>query len=291
MNPIHRLFRIAFALFVAVGFVALSGCESEEPNAGVTLSDIADDPQAYFGQTVTVSGEIDEVLGMNAFVIGADDLDDDLLIVSADPIPVAEGRMDTAPFAEGDEVRATGIVEAFRVADLEAKYGFDLDDGLFGGYDGLPVLVAARSSAALSSITVTPGAGTPVDVSAMNSGTITDLMMIVDSDDPTMYLDRAVELQGVEVQDVVSDKGFWVGPNAETKIFAWLDQEPTPGDATEGRYDINTGSRWILMGTLRAMPDDEALMSSWGLSEDLVASLEGERVYFYVQRAEQTQES
>jgi hypothetical protein len=48
--------------------------ESAGPAQGVTVADITDDPDEFYGERVTVSGIVTERVGPNAFAIGGDEL-------------------------------------------------------------------------------------------------------------------------------------------------------------------------------------------------------------------------
>jgi hypothetical protein len=82
------------------------------------------------------------------------------------------------------------------------------------------------------------------------AGPITDMSMLMPAIAPEM-VGREVRLEGVQVQEVVSDIGFWVGPSSDQRIFAVLSQEATPGTPTEGEADVNTGARANVTGTIR----------------------------------------
>lgn len=94
----------------------------------------------------------------------------------------------------------------------------------------------------------------PADGVATNqmaaAGPITDMSMLM----PTISEDmvgRQVQLDGVQIQEVVSDIGFWIGPSQDQRIFAVLSQEPTPTTPTEGAADVNPGSTANVSGTIR----------------------------------------
>src|SRR3712207_5498318 len=46
---------------------------------------------------------------------------------------------------EGAVARVSGTVRRFNLADVERELGMDLDDELFGDFDGEPVLVASSA--------------------------------------------------------------------------------------------------------------------------------------------------
>lgn len=92
--------------------------DSAGPDVGVTLSDVADDPEEYYGQRVVVSGQIDDVLEEDD-AIGSDDTGG-------------------AGFVLGDE------------AEFESELGTDLEEGVFEDFDDRPALRATAVSLALA---------------------------------------------------------------------------------------------------------------------------------------------
>ena len=158
---------MALVLFFGAGVFA--ACESEEPNEGTTLEDVAEaeeegigdgvlgardvyeDVNPYLGQTVTVSGEISEIYGTNAFLIGEDLWGQDLLVVV--PADAAVSGMTVA----GDEVSAfgdldaeyviqvTGTVRQYLQTEVETEYGLDLDPELEVEVEDQEPMIVAES--------------------------------------------------------------------------------------------------------------------------------------------------
>ncbi len=117
--------------------------QSAGPEAGVTISDITDNPQEYYDSTVTVSGQVGELIGPRAFTIGTEDSvgGGTLLVIGAKQLPeIIEG--DAEEIAADDVVQVSGPVQEFNIAEIEDELGFDLEDGLFSEYEGDPVVVA-----------------------------------------------------------------------------------------------------------------------------------------------------
>lgn len=136
----------------------VSACGSEAPEVGVTISDIADAPEAYAGELVTVSGEVDDVLSPHAFKLGGDDFEDDLLVFSPTPLSAATASPEAkgAPLQGGDVVQVTGVVREFTMADVEADYEFDLDPQLETEYENTPGLFVDVGGGSPAGIAVTP---------------------------------------------------------------------------------------------------------------------------------------
>lgn len=116
----------------------------------VTVDDLAHDPDAFVGKTVTVTGEVGEVLGRRshtAFTLEDEDFiaDESVLVIGSRPT----GREGELPLIEDDRVRVTGTVRRFDRAALERELGLTLSPDLYASWRGRPVIV-------LSAIDLTP---------------------------------------------------------------------------------------------------------------------------------------
>ena len=96
---------------------------------------------------------------------------------------------------------------------------------------------AAKASPAAPS----PSPGGVVVVSEAELGQPDRLMALVD---------RPVQVTRVTVLDVVSDKGFWVGPNPSQRLFVVLEEDQTAGQKVEGEADVNPGQTINLTGDI-----------------------------------------
>jgi hypothetical protein len=168
----------AVALAVPLG-VSLQATAAQQPGerpqqtvgttgtvAAAEVEDIVDDPEEYYGERVTVSGEVSEVFGDGAFRIreeGIIDVDDTLLVIRAPQ----RGKSKTAATADQPEsaprhelrinenqmVQVHGTVRKFVRNELERNYGVDFADlGItdpywFDTYESRPVLIAERIDA------------------------------------------------------------------------------------------------------------------------------------------------
>ncbi len=107
--------------------------ESDGWDSGVTISDIADDPDGYLGETVKVSGEVEDIedglVTQHAFRIGSAKL----LVITPEP------REDL--FVE-PTAYVTGEVRQFDLAAVEGEFAIDLDEALLSQYNGDPVIIA-----------------------------------------------------------------------------------------------------------------------------------------------------
>ena len=238
-SPGALLLMLASALFLA-------SCGAEEPAAenpaetapaaneepesagqaiGVSVADIVDNPEEFYGRNLTVSGLVSEVVGPNAVTIGGQDgiFEEELLIVGAQPLPeLAEGE--AVEIAVHDLVQATGTLQEFEVPEFEEALGTELDDNLFGEYEGEPALQA-------SSVALTPaeGGGT---TTAMQQGIQASIPTIVD--DPAEFYGSSTTVNGVVAETIE--------PNAFVIADEETSSEAAPEDlASEGLLVVSGG--------------------------------------------------
>lgn len=103
---------------------------------------------------------------------------------------------------------------------------------------------------------VTETAVAPATTDMAAAGPITDLTTILGAADRSMLVGRQVQLSNVQVQSVVGDRTFFVGPDANQTVLVVLDEIPTPGTpGTEGRYDVTQGQVVNISGSM-ASPND-----------------------------------
>lgn len=120
------------------------------PEAGTTVSEVVEEPSELFGRIVTVSGEVEQALGPNAFKLDNQKLigGEDLLVVSATPVVPVAGQPAADPvfnediFDDDTPLRVTGTVTKFVLADVKREFGLALEDNLFVEYQGKPVIIA-----------------------------------------------------------------------------------------------------------------------------------------------------
>lgn len=90
----------------------------------VSPDEIFDNPEAYYYKPIAVKGEVEQLMGGNAFTIEDDELTDevlgseDLLVIGADSNPTLEAD---------SGVVVTGVIRPLDVAEVERYYGISLD--------------------------------------------------------------------------------------------------------------------------------------------------------------------
>jgi hypothetical protein len=126
---------IGLAAVIALAWVVLEMIDKDAPEVGMSVEDVAENLEAYIGNTVTVSGEVEDKLAGGGFTLKDDKwgADNEILVV---------GSTFAALVNEDDEVRVTGEVRRFAISDVERDLQIDLDDELYRTWNNRPVLIA-----------------------------------------------------------------------------------------------------------------------------------------------------
>jgi len=216
------------------------------------IEDIKENPSAYLGKTVTVSGEVERVFGTRAFELGGKDFfDSEIRVITAQPLKENVRRRAEEPFRADDIALVTGTVRNVTVAEVEREFSFDLDPNYEVEFENKPAIVA--TSVLISA------RGAPSE-SATVAANITDLQQIINAPDKPALVGKQVQLNQIQVQAVVGDQSFWIGPSPSQQVFVTFSEIPTPGTPKEGQVAIKSGQRVSLSGTIRSMP---ALSDDW----------------------------
>ncbi len=144
---------------------------------------------------------------------------------------------------------------------------------------------ATATASAVPGLATGPAAAATTASDQLPAGaTITDPLLIINAADQPSLVGSRVQLESVPVQEVVGDVAFWVGPSQDEPLLVVLDEAPTPGQPTEGRYDINPGQAITIFGELRAFPGVAQAQQQWGVSDE--ARLADEQIYLHADRIE-----
>ncbi|NJN59604.1 MAG: hypothetical protein HC879_20030 [Leptolyngbyaceae cyanobacterium SL_5_9] len=101
--------------------------------------EVSENPEAYYGQVIAVSGEVGEQIDLNTFTIQEEQLfgGEEVLVVGVEPTPALE---------EEEEVVVTGTLRPYITADFEQDYDLtwdlDVQRQIEAEYTEEPVLVA-----------------------------------------------------------------------------------------------------------------------------------------------------
>ena len=135
----------AVALLAAVVVLAvLRDGDGADPGAAeaVTYEDVADNPQRFYGETVTVRGGVIEVLGPRSLLIGERFVAGDLLVVSSAPLRETLDEPEGIAFLENNTVRARGEVRRLDLTSAERETGADLEEDALEAYVGTTAIIA-----------------------------------------------------------------------------------------------------------------------------------------------------
>ena len=112
------------------------------------------------------------------------------------------------------------------------------------------------------------------------SGLSDDEEVVVDDTEVVepVAVEPGLDLSNVYVTSVVGDNTFFVAPteDGDDETLVYLEEEATPNDATEGRYDVTEGQRISITGEM--VPVGSTDLSQWGLTSDQVAMVGDEYV-------------
>lgn len=291
-RPIGRLINQSMAAAALMCLTLILGaCASESPGervervGGVTAAQIINDPNAYVGRTVTVSGDVEEIHGPHAFNIDSGASAGELLVVGREPFPqVPDGG--SRAYVVNDTATVTGVVRLLVTAEVERELGWDLTPELEAEFNARPVLVA-QQVAFLPGANLNTAAGNAANMNTANSDqTLTDFNAIITAPDKQSLIGRRVQLDGVRVQGVVSDRGFWLG-EADKRMFARLDRRLNQGSA-EWDVVIRDGQTRTLWGEIRALPSMEEIREWKLINASDSGALQDRGVYIHVERLKET---
>jgi len=144
-----RKWAVGSMMTLALITTVLAGCETPEQQAAtpgqtnVTTEEVADNPNLYIGQTVTIRSEPVKKLGPSTFTVS------DQQFFGSEPILVVNASGQTFNFPpEGTDIQVTGQVRNFVLADIEREYSLGLDANAYADYENQPAIIAQSLAAA-----------------------------------------------------------------------------------------------------------------------------------------------
>lgn len=144
MEPIEKLTRrnspwSILLLVLALGI--FTACEErpavDEPiveddeyaveETGPSVSDITSNPESYEGQTVTLQGEVGEMMDSTTFRLSEGTFGDGLLVVVQRTTTPSDQPNEVMPM-EGEEARVRGTIALMTRSEIEQQYQVELDE-------------------------------------------------------------------------------------------------------------------------------------------------------------------
>ena len=212
---VPRVVGAALAAALALSPFASGGVMARAQEREPTIDEIAANPAAYYGETVTVTGSVEDILGPRSFTVGDDDLflHEEVAVVSTAALTDDANQPMSADALADGQVRVTGTVHQFNLEAFEDRLGFDLPDGPWSDRAGQPAIIASsvtplsagpemgQADEAGRGMQVAPAVVVPVGPSA----TATTVDRITDS--PESFYGQDVAVIG-EIGDVLGPRSF-----------------------------------------------------------------------------------
>lgn len=111
---------------------------------------------------------------------------------------------------------------------------------------------------------------------------LTDMLVVVNDQNQQQYVGQTASFANVQVQSVVGDRGFWVGPSAEQQLFVVID-EANAGQS-ENRVQVQQGQNLTLSGVIEQLPPIDQAPAEWGLDASNSAALANQQVYLHARQ-------
>lgn len=257
----------------------LTGCQDQaETEIRTRPQDLLDAPDEHIGETVSISGEVNQVFTPRSFTVGGSDFGENLLIVSSDTLAPVEGRTEEIPTAERDIVQVTGVVQRFDSTEFNEEYEVSLPGTVASEFQGEPAVVAVQGSAAMHGIIVSPR------LSVEDPSTVNDLAMATDLSQQSTLHRRTATFPSAPIQGVVQERIFWIGQGENQRLLVVMNPESLPD--VRGENTPQPGEEWALHGIFRELPPPGILQTDWALNEEQISALEDHEVYLNAISAE-----
>ena len=280
-NHGKTIFRRLGALTLAVSSVlfltscADSASDRAEKTGGITSRQVIENPSAYVGKTVTVSGDVEDIWNPRAFNMDSGLSVGELLVVGREPFPQV-GDANNRAYVISDVATVTGVVKMFVTADVEREIGWDLDPRIEAEFNAKPVLIAqsisfrqkagnAAANANQTAMTANNNAnqmmtnGNQMTANSNNQTAtgdkLTDAGVYTSTADKLSLVGKEIEFSNVRVGRVVGSRTFTVASGGGSEIYVMLDEESARGVGTQGK--IGAGKTLSLTGRFERLQAEE----------------------------------
>ncbi len=260
----HKKFLAAIVLLLPILFVASCNTVEERVDkvGGVTAQQVIENPSAYVGKTVTISGDVEEIWGPRAFNMDSGASVGELLVLGREPFPqVKVNDADTAVVIN-DIATVTGVVRMLVEADIEREIGWDLDPKIVAEFNAKPVLVAqnvafnpganrtATANSAMDNDVNRANMNADADADNMNGtrsgantnqteivGVITDVNVYASTKNKKELDEKQAKFTDANVVRIVGPHAFTIASSNGEEIYVILDDASARGVGTQGKID------------------------------------------------------
>ena len=116
---------------------------------------------------------------------------------------------------------------------------------------------------------------------------LSDVVAFATAADATTLIGRKAKLTNVQVQKVITDRAFFVGPSAQQQMLVLLDKGMDAGASAGNKVTIAAGQPVSLIGVVEALPTQEAVNQTYGVSATDFAALQSQKAYLHATVAQQ----
>jgi len=135
-------------LIVIVGSGTVYLMEANSSSKGPTVSDVAKNPENYYGQELSLKGEIENIKTPRIFTLDQENtgVGDEILVLSIPAVEPQGGASDSADLSSLNEqdVQVRGTVRKLISGDIKQQTGIDLDPQVVIDFENKPVLIARQ---------------------------------------------------------------------------------------------------------------------------------------------------
>ena len=259
--------------------------ERADKVGGITARQVIENPSAYVGKTVTVSGDVEEIWNPRAFNMDSGLSVGELLVVGREPFPQV-GDANNRAYVISDAATVTGVVRMLVTADVEREIGWDLDPRIEAEFNAKPVLIAqsisfrqkagnAAANANQTAMTANNNANQMMTNNTANQmmtngnqmtansnvnqtatgDKLTDAGVYNSTADKLSLVGKEIEFSNVRVVRVVGPRTFTVASGSGSEIYVMLDEESARGVGTQGK--IGAGKTLSLTGRFERLQAEE----------------------------------
>ena len=116
---------------------------------------------------------------------------------------------------------------------------------------------------------------------------LSDVVAFATAADATTFIGRKAKLTNVQVQKVITDRAFFVGPSAQQQMLVLLDKGMDAGASAGNKVTIAPGQPVSLIGVVEALPTQEAVNQTYGVSPADFAAIQNQKAYLHATVAQQ----
>lgn len=116
---------------------------------------------------------------------------------------------------------------------------------------------------------------------------LSDVVVYATAADATTFIGRKAKLTNVQVQKVITDRAFFVGPSADQQMLVLLDKGMDAGANGGKKVTMAAGQPVSLIGVVEALPTQEAVNQTYGVSAADYGSLQSQKAYLHATVAQQ----